>query len=117
MQQKVEAPGKKKKTEDLSKLVVRTEPVEDVLLEFNVPLRALLDGDYQVVQSAETVIQQDVSSEQQQPPTTKPSKKNVKKRDAPDHQQRIESSKSSKGKAKGCLVHFVPCQNTTRLVV
>ena len=40
--------ARKKKNEDLSKLIVRTDPTERVLTEYYVALRPFLDGDHQV---------------------------------------------------------------------
>ncbi|CAF1342525.1 unnamed protein product [Rotaria magnacalcarata] len=55
---KNETPVKKKKIEDLSKLIIRTDPIETILAEFNIDLRSFLDGDYQVLFQYKSVLEQ-----------------------------------------------------------
>jgi hypothetical protein len=94
--QKVESPMKKKKNEDLSKLVTRNDPIETILAQFNVELRPFLDGDYQVSFTFKSLLQQQIDSNYEQIKTTK-------KKDSPNDKKR---SASSKEKQKGFLFLF-----------
>ncbi|CAF1118107.1 unnamed protein product [Adineta steineri] len=81
-EKKVEAPVKKKKPEDLSKLVTRTDPIEEIFAEFHVELRSILDGDYQVSFPYKCLIQQQIDLNTQQNLPIKPNKKDNKKTDS-----------------------------------
>ena len=92
---------KKKKNEDLSKLIIRTDPIDNVLFEFPVDLRPFLDGDYQVSRSFEILLQDPTNSNQ--PLLTNKIDKKISKKSETGliEQQRANSSKSNRDKAKG----------------
>lgn len=86
---------KKKKNEDLSKLVIRQSPEEKVLLEFPIALRSFLEGDHQHSQTFEHLF----PVEQPTIVPAKTDKKNLKKSDSiQQERQKSSSSKLSKDK-------------------
>jgi hypothetical protein len=66
---------KKKKNEDLSKLVTRKDPIETILAEFKVELRPFLDGDNQISFTFKSLLQQQIDANNEQINQIKVSKK------------------------------------------
>ncbi|CAF1454602.1 unnamed protein product, partial [Rotaria sordida] len=98
---KSENPVKKKKIEDLSKLVRLKDPIETVLSEFNVQLRQFLDGDYQVNIEYKSPIEQQIDSINQ---TKSIKEKDVDKNDSnKDKKQHRSPSKSNQDKTNDQL--------------
>ncbi|CAF1077248.1 unnamed protein product [Rotaria sordida] len=98
---KSENPVKKKKIEDLSKLVRLKDPIETVLSEFNVQLRPFLDGDYQVNIEYKSPIEQQIDSINQ---TKSIKEKDVDKNDSnKDKKQHRSPSKSNQDKTNDQL--------------
>jgi hypothetical protein len=96
----------------LSKLVILKDPIETILAQFNVDLRPFLDGDYQVLSSFKSVLEQQIHSNNQQNIQTKSTKKGQNKIESPQDKKRTSSSKSTKDKPKGnsvllLLSHFI----------
>ena len=94
---------KKKKNEDLSKLVIRQTPEEKVLVEFPLDLRSFLEGDHQHSQTFEHLF----PVEQPIPIATKADKKNLKKADS-IQQERQKSSSSKLSKDKKIINEEIP---------
>ena len=99
---------KKKKNEDLSKLIIRKDPEETILAEFKVELRPFLDGDYQVSSTFKSLLQQQIDANNQQLNPIKPNKKkDSSKTDSPNEKKKASSSKSNEDKSKGFFFDFL----------
>ena len=84
-------------------MIIRTDPIENILFEFPVDLRPFLDGDYQISRSFEILLQ-DPTNSNQSLLTNKIDKKVSKKSESGlIDQQRANSSKSNKDKVKGIV--------------